>query len=137
MYRQHLLPLGERELLGLAAEVGWDELDAYATEWFDYSESLMVEAIRRLPSGSRTRISTHDPIPGTPAEGIPVKPAYGPGDLKGLDFLPALGRQIEVVGVRLQLLQIATILVSAVLLVALTWFLRSTRLGAESCFRMS
>ena len=51
--------------------------------------------------------------------------------LKGLDFLPALGRQVELVGVRLQLLQIATILVSAVLLVALTWFLRSTRLGLQ------
>ena len=43
--------------------------------------------------------------------------------LKGLDFLPALGRQVELMGVRLQLLQIATIVVSAVLLVALTWSL--------------
>jgi branched-chain amino acid transport system permease protein len=51
--------------------------------------------------------------------------------LKGLDFLPALGRQVELMGVRLQLLQIATILVSAVLLVGLTWFLRSTRLGLQ------
>src|SRR4029078_9505623 len=51
--------------------------------------------------------------------------------LKGLDFLPALGPQIELIGVRLQLLQIATILVSAVLLVALTWFLRSTRPGLQ------
>ena len=37
--------------------------------------------------------------------------------LKGLDFLPALGRQIEFAGVRLQMLQIATIVVSVVLLV--------------------
>ncbi len=51
--------------------------------------------------------------------------------LKGLDFLPALGRQIELLGIRLQLLQIATILVSAILLVALTWFLRATRLGLQ------
>jgi N-methylhydantoinase B len=65
--------IGERELLALAEEVGWDELDAYATEWFDYSEGLMVEAIRRLPSGRRTRVSTHDGIPGTPAEGIPIR----------------------------------------------------------------
>jgi len=50
---------------------------------------------------------------------------------KGVDFLPMLARQIEMAGVRLQLLQLATILVSAVLLVATTWFLKTTRLGLE------
>ncbi len=50
---------------------------------------------------------------------------------KGIDFLPALGTQIDVFGVRLQSLQIVTIVVSAVLLVGLTWFLRATRLGLE------
>jgi branched-chain amino acid transport system permease protein len=51
--------------------------------------------------------------------------------LKGLDFLPGLGHQIELLGIRLQLLQIATILVSAILLFALTWFLQTTRLGLQ------
>lgn len=50
---------------------------------------------------------------------------------KGVDFLPMLARQIEIAGVRLQLLQLVTILVSVVLLVATTWFLKSTRLGLE------
>lgn len=50
---------------------------------------------------------------------------------KGIDFLPALARQVEIAGVRLQLLQIVTIIVSAALLVATTWFLRATRLGLE------
>jgi branched-chain amino acid transport system permease protein len=50
---------------------------------------------------------------------------------KGLDFLPALGRQIDVLGVRLQALQIVTILVSAVLLGGLTWFLKATRFGLQ------
>jgi branched-chain amino acid transport system permease protein len=50
---------------------------------------------------------------------------------KGVDFLPILAQQIQFAGVRLQLLQLVTILVSAVLLVALTWFLRTTRLGLE------
>lgn len=50
---------------------------------------------------------------------------------KGIDFLPALGRQIEVLGVRLQSLQLVTIVVSALLLVALTWFLRATRFGLQ------
>jgi branched-chain amino acid transport system permease protein len=62
--------------------------------------------------------------------------------LKGLDFLPVLGRQTELFGVRLQLLQIVTIVVGIVLLVALTWFLKATRLGlhmraAAEDFRMA
>jgi branched-chain amino acid transport system permease protein len=50
---------------------------------------------------------------------------------KGVDFLPALGQQIAIGGVRLQLLQLVTIIVSAVLLAGLTWFLKATRLGLE------
>jgi branched-chain amino acid transport system permease protein len=50
---------------------------------------------------------------------------------KGVDFLPGLGQQIHVGGVRVQLLQLATILVSAALLAGLTWFLKATRLGLE------
>jgi branched-chain amino acid transport system permease protein len=50
---------------------------------------------------------------------------------KGVDFLPFLARQVEVGGARLQLLQIVTIAVSLALLIATTWFLKSTRLGLE------
>lgn len=50
---------------------------------------------------------------------------------KGVDFLSVLAGQVEVAGVRLQLLQLVTILVSVVLLVATTWFLKATRLGLE------
>jgi branched-chain amino acid transport system permease protein len=50
---------------------------------------------------------------------------------KGIDFLPELGRQIEVGGIRLQSLQLVIILVSAVLLVSLTWFLKATRFGLQ------
>jgi branched-chain amino acid transport system permease protein len=50
---------------------------------------------------------------------------------KGVDFLPVLGQQIAIGGVRLQLLQLVTILVSAILLAGLTWFLKATRLGLE------
>ena len=62
--------------------------------------------------------------------------------LKGLNFLPELARQTELLGIRLQLLQIVTIVVGIVLLVALTWFLRATRLGlhmraAAEDFRMA
>jgi N-methylhydantoinase B len=65
--------IGEREIKALAAEIGWDALSAFTAQWFDYSEQVMIEAVRRLPKGRATRISTHDPIPGTPMGGIPVK----------------------------------------------------------------
>jgi len=50
---------------------------------------------------------------------------------KGVDFLPGLAQQIQIAGIRLQLLQVVTIVVSAALLVGLTWFLKTTRLGLE------
>ena len=66
--------VGERELLALAEEAGWETLDRFAAEWFDYSERRMVDALEGLPAGSLTVASTHDPIPGAP-EGVPVKVA--------------------------------------------------------------
>jgi N-methylhydantoinase B len=64
--------IGEREMLALAAEVGWDTLEAFIEQWFDYSEKRMVAAIGQIPAGTATRQSTHDAIPGTPADGITV-----------------------------------------------------------------
>ncbi|MFQ5915435.1 MAG: hydantoinase B/oxoprolinase family protein [Nitrospinota bacterium] len=64
--------IGEREVLAMAKEYGWETLHAFAREWFDYSEKLMIAAIRKLPSGYATATSTHDPVPGTPPEGIPI-----------------------------------------------------------------
>lgn len=65
--------IGEREILELAAEIGWDQLDAFEKRWFDYSEQSMIDAIGKLPSGRVSATSTHDPIPGTPPEGITIK----------------------------------------------------------------
>ncbi|HTO80873.1 MAG TPA: hydantoinase B/oxoprolinase family protein [Methylomirabilota bacterium] len=65
--------IGERELLALGREIGWDALDRHVRTWMDYSERRMIAAIRRLPSGRRTRVSVHDPFPGTPADGVPIK----------------------------------------------------------------
>ena len=64
--------IAEREVISLAAEIGWDELDDYVEEWFEYSETIMAAAISRLPAGIVTKSSTHDPAPGTPPEGIKV-----------------------------------------------------------------
>ncbi|MDP6619385.1 MAG: hydantoinase B/oxoprolinase family protein [Nitrospinota bacterium] len=65
--------IGEREVLAMAEEYGWETLHAFAAEWFDYSEKVMVSAVRKLPSGEAAAVSVHDPVPGTPPEGIPIQ----------------------------------------------------------------
>ncbi|WP_246727669.1 hydantoinase B/oxoprolinase family protein [Chelativorans sp. Marseille-P2723] len=65
--------VGERELLNLGREMGWDTLESYTRQWFDYSERRMRSAIRALPAGRITHSSRHDPFPGTPDDGVEVK----------------------------------------------------------------
>jgi len=65
--------IGERELLALAADVGWELLDQFASQWFAYSETLMDQAIRRLPAGAASGESTHDPFPGLPEQGLTIR----------------------------------------------------------------
>ncbi|MEK9832977.1 MAG: hydantoinase B/oxoprolinase family protein, partial [Rhodospirillaceae bacterium] len=64
--------IGERELTALGEDVGWDRLDAFAEQFFDYSEARMAAALAELPAGTAQHTSTHDPIPGTPEEGVRI-----------------------------------------------------------------
>jgi N-methylhydantoinase B len=64
--------IGEREMLALGEEVGWNMLHAFTDQWFDYSERRMVAAIKKMPHGTGVAESTHDAIPGTPPDGITV-----------------------------------------------------------------
>ncbi|MFL2654895.1 MAG: hydantoinase B/oxoprolinase family protein [Alphaproteobacteria bacterium] len=64
--------IGEREILELGKEIGWEVLEQFNNDWFSYSEQRMVSAIKKLPSGVATRQSTHDAIPGTPKDGITI-----------------------------------------------------------------
>jgi N-methylhydantoinase B len=64
---------GERDLLALGAEVGWDTLAAFTRQWIDYGEVRMDMAIRALTPGKAHGRSRHDPMPGTPAEGVEVR----------------------------------------------------------------
>jgi N-methylhydantoinase B/oxoprolinase/acetone carboxylase alpha subunit len=64
--------IGERRLLELGADVGWDVLADYTRDWFDYSEQRMAAALRQLPAGRTVGKGAHDPFPGVP-EGISVK----------------------------------------------------------------
>ncbi|NQU03742.1 MAG: hydantoinase B/oxoprolinase family protein [Syntrophaceae bacterium] len=65
--------IGEREILAMAEEFGWETLHAFSRQWFDYSEKLMIAAIKKIPSGEATTTSIHDPVSGTPLEGIKVE----------------------------------------------------------------
>ena len=64
--------IGERELTALGEDVGWDALEAFAVKYFDYSEARMAAALHELPGGEANHSSTHDPIPGTPGEGVRI-----------------------------------------------------------------
>ncbi|HLF32177.1 MAG TPA: hydantoinase B/oxoprolinase family protein [Xanthomonadales bacterium] len=64
--------IGEREIMVLADELGWGYLHEFASQWLDYSERRMINAIRALPAGRATSSSTHDPFPGTPEEGVTI-----------------------------------------------------------------
>lgn len=63
---------GERRILELGQEVGWDALHRFTREWFDYSEQMMAAVIKRFPAGQVTVQTVHDPFPGVP-EGVPLQ----------------------------------------------------------------
>ncbi|PCI54386.1 MAG: hydantoinase [Alphaproteobacteria bacterium] len=64
--------IGEREIIEMGREFGWDTLHAFADQWFDYSEKLMSVSLSVLPKGKIIGTSTHDPFPGTPDTGVPI-----------------------------------------------------------------
>ncbi|MCY4479732.1 MAG: hydantoinase B/oxoprolinase family protein, partial [Rhodospirillales bacterium] len=64
--------IGEREITSFGREIGWDTLAQFAEQWFDYSEQLMIAAVRKMPGGRTVTTSMHDPFPNA-EDGIPVK----------------------------------------------------------------
>jgi N-methylhydantoinase B len=66
--------IGERELLALGEEIGFETLARYGAAWLDYSEQRMADAIAKLPAGTAAASATHDATAGAP-EGIPVTAA--------------------------------------------------------------
>jgi N-methylhydantoinase B len=57
--------IGEREMTEFGREVGWEVIDSFIGQWFDYSEKVMIEAVRGLTGGKATVRGYHDPLPGT------------------------------------------------------------------------
>jgi N-methylhydantoinase B len=65
--------IGEREVAAIGEEVGWDAIHRFVDQYFAYSEARMEAAILRLPAGTSDRTCIHDPFPGTPDTGVPVR----------------------------------------------------------------
>lgn len=63
--------VGERRLLELLDKAGLERVHELLDDWFDYSERLMADQIRRFPSGTWQGTTTHDPIPGV-CDAIPL-----------------------------------------------------------------
>jgi N-methylhydantoinase B len=62
--------IGEREILRMADELGWPAVVEHAANWFDFSEKCMVDTIGGMRAGRARMTCTHDPLPGTPTDGI-------------------------------------------------------------------
>src|SRR4030067_2896816 len=62
--------IGEREMMEFGRDVGWDVIDSFIGQWFDYSEKVMIEAVKGLSGGRTTARGWHDPVPGV--EELPV-----------------------------------------------------------------
>ncbi len=64
---------GERRLKELAAQYGTQTVRAFVEAWMQYGERRAIAAIRKLPAGTYTYSTRHDPVPGVADEGIPIK----------------------------------------------------------------
>jgi N-methylhydantoinase B len=63
--------VGERELLAMGEELGWDRLEQHTESWLNYSEARMKAAIHKLPKQTVQATNSHDPMPGI-EDGVPI-----------------------------------------------------------------
>lgn len=75
--------IGAQEIERLAADLGWATLDAFSRQWLDYSEARMAAAVRRLVTGNGRATTVHDPMPGTPPNGISLPASVSVDSLNG------------------------------------------------------
>jgi N-methylhydantoinase B len=68
--------VGEKRLNELFAKHGVEKIEAFVEAWFDYSERLTIDAIRKYKSGTVTCEVTHDPVHPVLPEGLRLKATY-------------------------------------------------------------
>ena len=66
---------GERELLRLGEEVGFEVLAAFGRQWLAHAERLATAAIKAFPAGRAKASSCHDPVPAIAPDGVTVNAA--------------------------------------------------------------
>src|SRR5262249_49481221 len=64
--------LAERRVKEFCAKYGVPMVRQFVSDYFDYSERLAADAIRRLPTGRITGSTSHDPYFGAP-DGVDLK----------------------------------------------------------------
>ncbi len=65
--------IGERRLKELAARYGKETIKRFVEDWMAYGRRRAQQAIGKLPSGTWSYSTTHDPVPGVADHGIPIK----------------------------------------------------------------
>jgi N-methylhydantoinase B len=64
--------IAERRLIELCQKYGKDAIKAFITNWLDYSEQRMIQAIRKLPKSKLTNSGAHDPLGDLLPDGVPL-----------------------------------------------------------------
>jgi N-methylhydantoinase B len=65
--------VGERRLKELVAKYGRETIKTFVEEWMAYGERRMELEIKKLPAGTWSYETRHDPVPGVAEDGIPVR----------------------------------------------------------------
>jgi N-methylhydantoinase B len=65
--------IAERRLKQLCEKYGKATIKAFIKDWFDYSERLMTESIRRLPQARIENVGWSDPLEGILPDGLTLK----------------------------------------------------------------
>jgi N-methylhydantoinase B len=63
----------ERRLKELVERYGKDTIKTFIEEWMRYGERSAIAEIKKLPAGTWSYETCHDPVPGVADEGVPVR----------------------------------------------------------------
>jgi len=65
--------VGERRLKEMVDAYGKETIKDFIEEWMAYGKRCAIAEIQRLPAGTWTYETAHDPVPGVADDGIPVR----------------------------------------------------------------
>jgi len=64
--------IAERRLKELCEKYGKETIKSFITNWLDYSENRMIQAIKKLPKSELTNSGAHDPLGDLLPDGVPL-----------------------------------------------------------------